>query len=270
MRYDQQPQQDFGMDGYETDPEQSQIKQPRQPAQAQPPAGGGMAAPRPQAQPQTFAQMQRAGMARPPMGGNPMLQAMARRFSVGPMGMASTGRQYQAQRNARVAPTVQPMAPNTGAPVAPSMAGESAIPAGPGSIITTTAPASAGPAASTPTAPANGFDPMEWFRQQVMGGSQNVLDRSMNYLGGQIDDEYTQRERSLRNEMAQRGLADSTVYGGRMQDLNVGRRSAKADLGERLALEDLQRRTGLVDRMVGMDADSRDYLLRLLGFGYGG
>jgi hypothetical protein len=52
--------------------------------------------------------------------------------------------------------------------------------------------------------------------------------------GRQIDDDFTNREALLKEEMAQRGLADSSIYGGRAQDLNVGRRSAQTELQDRL------------------------------------
>lgn len=53
-------------------------------------------------------------------------------------------------------------------------------------------------------------------------------------LGQNVDDEFAQRETALREEMAARGLSDSSIQGGRLADLNVGRRSAKTSLANEL------------------------------------
>jgi hypothetical protein len=65
-------------------------------------------------------------------------------------------------------------------------------------------------------------------------GAQDVKDQ-YGWLGGQIDDEFAQREQLLGEEMARRGLGFSTNYGGRLQDTNVRRKSAKEVLGTDLA-----------------------------------
>ena len=49
-----------------------------------------------------------------------------------------------------------------------------------------------------------------------------------------IDDDFSQRTALLKEEMARRGLSDSSIYGGRMSDLNIGRRSAQTELQDRL------------------------------------
>lgn len=272
MRYDEQPDQDYGLGAFDTDPEQQAARHQRPSASAaQPsvPQGGGMAAPR---QPQTFSQMQKAGMARPPMGG--LASLMSRMHGRSATGMPHFGglngvfRKMQQAQAKRRAPTAQ-MGPGA-MPMSSSPGGEQAVPAGPGSIVTSTAPSSAPAPSGAPTQPTNAFDPMEWFRQQVMGGSDDALKRSQAYLGGQIDDQFSLKEQELRDEMAARGLGDSTVYGGRMQDLNVARRSAQSDLGERLALDDLNRKQGMVQNMANLDENTRQYLLQLLNVGYGG
>ena len=75
-------------------------------------------------------------------------------------------------------------------------------------------------------------------------------------LGQNIDDDFSQQERSLRNEMAARGLSDSSIYGGRMQDLNVGRRQARQDLLQTLGSQQAQalfgQQTGFLDRLLGV------------------
>jgi hypothetical protein len=270
MLYDEN--QEFGGGGPDDEMKKKKAKQPGAPATTGQP---GQAAAAPQ-MPQTFAEKQKMGLARPPM---PSIQTPRLDPRINPIPSAPP---------ARLDPRINPMVPPQGAAQpGGQVLTKRAVPGGinpwtgervpggegvqmapGGSIITSTAPNA--PGAGAPPAGTPNFDPMEWFRQQVLGGSQNVLERSKAYLGGQIDDDYDVREQRLREEMASRGLGDSTVYGGRMQDLNVGRRSAQEGLGERLALEDLQRQQGMVDRMVGMDAESRNYLLQLLGFGYGG
>ena len=61
------------------------------------------------------------------------------------------------------------------------------------------------------------------------------VQRLYGELGQGIDDEFAQRRTALQEEMAGRGLADSSIYGGRMADLNVARRSAQTALASDLA-----------------------------------
>jgi hypothetical protein len=63
------------------------------------------------------------------------------------------------------------------------------------------------------------------FQQQLRRGTED------------LDDRFKGEETSLREDMARRGLSDSSIYGGRMQDLNVSKRSAGVDLLQRLGLE---------------------------------
>lgn len=65
-------------------------------------------------------------------------------------------------------------------------------------------------------------------------GAQDVKDQ-YNYLAGNIDDQYSLDQQKLGEEMARRGLGSSTIYGGRLQDLNIGKRSAKEALATDLA-----------------------------------
>lgn len=94
-------------------------------------------------------------------------------------------------------------------------------------------------------------------------------------LGQDIDDEFAQREVALREEMAGRGLSDSSIQGGRLADLNVGRRSARQGLANQLGQMVAQDYSGARDRALGMGM-ARDqfgqqlgqsYLDRLMGFG---
>lgn len=64
--------------------------------------------------------------------------------------------------------------------------------------------------------------------------NQQAVQDMYNRLSGQIDDEYSVRNQRLEEDMARRGLADSSIRGGRLADLNVEKRSAKTELGDRL------------------------------------
>lgn len=50
-----------------------------------------------------------------------------------------------------------------------------------------------------------------------------------------IDDSYNQQKTGIDEEMARRGIHDSTIAGGRLHDLNIGRRGAAVELQDRLA-----------------------------------
>jgi hypothetical protein len=77
-------------------------------------------------------------------------------------------------------------------------------------------------------------------------------------LGQNIDDEFAQRETALREEMAGRGLSDSSIQGGRLADLNVGRRSAREglanSLGQQAAADFASARSAAIGQ--GMQRDS--------------
>lgn len=56
-----------------------------------------------------------------------------------------------------------------------------------------------------------------------------VQDAFAHLVGG-IDDQYAQGKTAVDEEMARRGIYDSTIAGGRLHDLNIGRRSAQTQL----------------------------------------
>jgi hypothetical protein len=62
----------------------------------------------------------------------------------------------------------------------------------------------------------------------------DVIKTTFSRLSGSIDDQYDQENQRIKEDMVRRGLGDSSVYGGKLQDSNVMRRSAKTDLGERI------------------------------------
>jgi hypothetical protein len=76
-------------------------------------------------------------------------------------------------------------------------------------------------------------------------------------LGGQIDDEFAQRQTGLREEMAGRGLSDSSIMGGRLADLNVARRSAQTELADRLATQRAQDYASALQNAIGLGQTQR-------------
>ena len=64
-------------------------------------------------------------------------------------------------------------------------------------------------------------------------GSQQVQ-HSYNLLSQNIDDQYALKERATNEEMARRGLYDSTKAVGALSDLNIGKRDAKTQLAQQL------------------------------------
>jgi len=67
--------------------------------------------------------------------------------------------------------------------------------------------------------------------------TDELFQQKLRRGGEELDDQFTMRNRLLKEEMARRGLGDSSIYGGRSRDLNVERRTAGVDLMERLAEE---------------------------------
>lgn len=114
--------------------------------------------------------------------------------------------------------------------------------------------------------------------QAVMGGLQNPssygteqVQQTYNRLGGQIDDQYAQQRTQADEEMARRGIYDSTIAGGRLHDLNIGQRSARTDLAARLAEEQArmaqQARNDSIGNAMGMYKTDTDIGLAQQRFG---
>lgn len=265
MRYLENQEQDFGVMPNEMGT--AKPKKPKKPGAVPGGTDPKMAQP---AAPQTFAQMREAGYARPPM---PMPGRIARP----PMGPRAAPVPTATLAPRRLDET---FAPPPGA--APGVA-----PVGPGGMVTHQAsdfgigtPATP-PAGGAPTPSGSpDFDPMDWLRQQITGGAQGEMGRAYDYLGGRIDDDYDMRQKSLEEEMANRGLADSVgegMYSGRTTDLNVGRRSAKEDLAERLGGNSFSNSMSALQQMLGLgqqgfenDMNYNQWLMQMLGLGYGG
>ncbi|MGN6205990.1 hypothetical protein [Humibacter sp.] len=79
------------------------------------------------------------------------------------------------------------------------------------------------------------------LQQRVQGQLQSpnpygsdAVQRSYNLLSQNIDDQYKLKERATNEEMARRGLYDSTKAVGALSDLNIGQRDAKTQLAQQL------------------------------------
>jgi hypothetical protein len=71
-------------------------------------------------------------------------------------------------------------------------------------------------------------------------------------LGQNIDDQYAQQQTALREEMASRGLSDSSIMGGRLADLNVGQRQARTELANQLGIQRAQDYASARANAIGM------------------
>ena len=78
------------------------------------------------------------------------------------------------------------------------------------------------------------------------GYGSEAVQNSYNRLSQNIDDQYTQQERATNEQLAKRGLYDSTKAVGALSDLNVGKRSAKTELAGQLL--DKQAQSASADR----------------------
>lgn len=105
-------------------------------------------------------------------------------------------------------------------------------------------------------------------------GSQDVKNLYSD-LGGNIDDQFNVERQQLGEEMAKRGLGTSTIYGGRLNDLNIGQRTAKEELAKNLAtnyaqtLGNYQQGAVNTGNTVGTTAqnNSLGWLSSLMGYG---
>lgn len=75
----------------------------------------------------------------------------------------------------------------------------------------------------------------------------DAMQREYEAGARQIDDQFTLQQKALNEEMARRGLYDSSIAAGNLSDLNIGKRSAQVEL---------------MDRLLGKRADSQDAGIR--------
>lgn len=82
---------------------------------------------------------------------------------------------------------------------------------------------------------------------------QQLYDR----MGQNIDDQYAQQQTALREEMAGRGLSDSSIMGGRLADLNVGQRQARTELANQLGIQRAQDYATQRNALLGLGLQNR-------------
>lgn len=138
---------------------------------------------------------------------------------------------YQTVGGSAAAPAPAPAAPAAPSTTAPTFAQLSTA-----GIARPPMPAPA-PVATTSAAPTGAPNDL---RSYIMGILQNPTTDTMEQQRVEraargIDDEYALKDQQIREDMARRGLLDSTTYGGRLQDLNVSKRSAKEEALSKLA-----------------------------------
>lgn len=105
-------------------------------------------------------------------------------------------------------------------------------------------------------------------------GSKDVKDQ-YNWQAGNIDDQFALQRGSLGDEMAHRGLGNSSINAGRLNDLNIGQRSAKESMGQDLAhqyassLGQYQQGAINTGNQVGTSAQNnqQSWLQQLMGYG---
>jgi hypothetical protein len=237
--------------------QQQQPQAPQAQPQPQPQAG---AAPRPSPLPsgavqqaRTFAQMQAQGMPRPaptpmpapPMTGGPNLQGVAGGLAstVGLLGprpapASIPGNLTPPGIPPRPAPT--PIPGNLTPPDVPPRPTPTPIPAAPGG-----------------TGGTSGMGgQLQSMLLQLMANpssyDSDAMRREYEAGGRGIDDDFAMQQTLLKEEMARRGLSDSSIYGGRMADLNVGRRSAQTELQDRLLQKMADTRAGDLRSALGL------------------
>ena len=66
------------------------------------------------------------------------------------------------------------------------------------------------------------------------GWDSELVQNMYGKMGGQIDDQFAQQDTAINEEMAKRGLYDSSIAAGRLKDSNIGRRDAKTNLADSL------------------------------------
>jgi len=101
--------------------------------------------------------------------------------------------------------------------------------------------APAGPAQVSQASGGNNFDRLMQEAYNTPSGFDNAAVKQLyDQMGQNIDDQYSQQQTALREEMAGRGLSDSSILGGRLADLNVGQRQARTELANQLGIQRAQ------------------------------
>ena len=94
--------------------------------------------------------------------------------------------------------------------------------------------------------------------QKPSGWDSDLVQNMYGTMGRQIDDQFAQQDTAINEEMAKRGLYDSSIAAGRLKDSNIGRRSAQTNLADSLL------------QQMGMNYGSDQARAAGLGAGYQG
>lgn len=180
-------------------------------------------------QPMTFAQMQQQGYARPappqpPAPGTPQSPGMGPNGQA-PLMQALTGMAPQVQMLGQGG---QPL-PNPGTPVPTSGTQGTQPPAQP----TPQPMQQGGQSWTTPGSPQLQQALSQMLANPNAYRSQDTL-TAYDQLGQRIDDQFNQQVTGINEEMARRGIYDSSIAGGRLYDSSVARKDAKTQLAESL------------------------------------
>lgn len=241
--------------------------------------------------PRTFAQMQAAGEARPPM---PVTMAPAAYMAAeatptpwnGTQGAEpSPDRAYTVRRESNRPPRTPNDRRQPNVPGPQQVEPEEEVPSaggstGPNDLLEMILAGLRGNGASGELRAALN----EAIMAQLAGPNpynSEAVRSEYEWLAGNIDDDFTQRERATDEGMAARGLygsAGKDFHSGRLSDLNVGRRSAQTTLAHDLASDYARseadyRRSAIEQALVGAGAANQEelqWLMTLLGYGQQG
>jgi hypothetical protein len=120
-----------------------------------------------------------------------------------------------------------------------------------------------------------GDDIMSMLRQLLQNPTaygSDAMRREFESGARGIDDDFKLRQKGLTEEMARRGLYDSSIAAGNMSDLNIGQRSAETELMDRLLSKRADAQDGgirsALSAAMGYDSDlaGRGYRDRSLDF----
>ena len=89
-----------------------------------------------------------------------------------------------------------------------------------------------------------------------------AVQQAYSRMGQDIDDRFSQQQTALREEMAARGLSDSSIMGGRLSDLNGGQRQARTELATQLGMQRAQDFAGARNAAIGLGMQSQGNALQ--------
>jgi hypothetical protein len=207
----------------------------------------------------TFAQMQQNGQPRPPAPAAPASTAQVPAAQAVPRPTPAAPVQGVVTANPGGVPIPTPMAaPTTDSTFEQSLKDRYT------SAQSATAPVfnpSANPFTPTaPTfAPSAGTNQVTGATQQAVLNllgqpdpySSDVAKTTYNNLSGAIDDQYNVEDQQIQEEMARRGITASSIYGGRLQDSNAMRKTAKEQLADSILTQQAETNSAARTNAIG-------------------